>query len=64
VEEFPRMKTPKLVTATQSELDEILALARAAFPPRQYQLLESILGTFAYVMVALQNARTSIKRFR
>ena len=58
------MKTPKLVTATQSELDEILALARAAFPPRQYQLLESILGTFAYVMVALQNARTSIKRFR
>jgi transposase len=58
------MKTPKLVTATQSELDEILELAKAAFPQRQYQLLEAILGTFAYVMAALQNARTSIKRFR
>jgi transposase len=58
------MKTPNLIAATQAELDEILALARAAFPPRQYQLLEAILGTFAYVMAALQNARTSIKRFR
>jgi hypothetical protein len=58
------MKTPELVTATQAELDEILALARAAFPARQYQLLEAILGTFTFVMQALQNARTSLKRFR
>ncbi|MEN9602146.1 MAG: hypothetical protein RIS56_1752 [Verrucomicrobiota bacterium] len=48
------MKTPKLVAATQSELDEILDLARAAFPQRQYQLLEAILGTFAYVMTGLE----------
>jgi hypothetical protein len=55
---------PKLVTATQAELDEILGLARAAFPTRQYELLVAILGTFAYVMQALENAKMSVKRFR
>jgi transposase len=58
------MKQPEVVTATQAELDEILALARTSFPPRQYQLLEGVLGTFVHVMLALQNAKTSIKRFR
>jgi len=58
------VKGPELVNATQAELDEILALAKTAFPPKQYQLLEGVLGTFVYVMQALQNAKTSIKRFR
>ncbi len=58
------MKRPELVTATQAELDEILALAKTTFPARQYELLEAVLGTFVYVMQALQNAKTSIKRFR
>ncbi len=58
------MKCPELVTATQGELDEILALAKTTFPDRQYLLLERVLGTFVYVMQALQNAKTSIKRFR
>ena len=58
------MKRPELLNATQAELDEILALAKAAFPTQQYQLLEGVLGTFVYVMQALQNAKTSIKRFR
>ena len=58
------MKQPEIVNATQAELDEILALAKASFPQRQYQLLEGVLGTFAHVMLTLQNAKTSIKRFR
>jgi transposase len=58
------MKEPELVTATQEELDEILALAKTTFPVRQYQLLEGVLGTFVYVMLKLQNAKTSIKRFQ
>jgi transposase len=58
------MKEPELVTATQAELDEILALAKTSFPVRQYQLLEGVLGTFVYVMLKLQNAKTSIKRFQ
>ena len=58
------MKRPELVNATQAELDELLALAKTTFPTRQYQLLEGVLGTFVYVMQALQNAKTSIKRFR
>jgi transposase len=58
------MKTAKLVTATQAELDEILSLARMAMPEQQYRLLEAVLGTFAYVMQALQDARVSLKRFR
>jgi hypothetical protein len=58
------MKTPKLVTATQAELDEILSLAKAALPEPQYSLLEAVLGTFAYVMQALQDARVSLERFR
>jgi transposase len=58
------MKEPELVTATQAELDEILALAKTTFPVRQYQLLEGVLGTFVYVMLKLQNAKTSIKRFQ
>ena len=58
------MKSPELINATQAELDELLALAKTTFPARQYQLLEGVLGTFVYVMQALQNAKTSIKRFR
>jgi len=58
------MKRPEIVNATQAELDEILALAKTSFPVQQYKLLEGVLGTFVYVMQALQNAKTSIKRFR
>lgn len=58
------MKPPVLVSATQAELDDLLALAKAAFPQPQYELLERVLATFAYVMLALQNARMTLKRFR
>lgn len=58
------MKRPELVNATQAQLDELLALAKTTFPTRQYELLEGVLGTFVYVMRALQNAKTSLKRFR
>jgi transposase len=58
------MKQPEIVDATQSELDELLGLAKASFPTAQYELLERVLKTFAYVMLRLQNAKTSIKRLR
>jgi transposase len=58
------MKEPELVTATEEELDEILALAKTSFPLRQYQLLEGVLNTFVYVMLKLQNAKISIRRFQ
>jgi hypothetical protein len=58
------MKRPALVHATQAELDALLTLAKTTFPTAQYQLLEGVLGTFVYVMQALQNAQTSLKRFR
>ena len=58
------MKEPELVTATQQELDELLALAKTSFPPKHYELLEGVLGTFVFVMLQLQNAKTSIKRFQ
>ena len=58
------MKRPELVNATQAQLDALLALAKTTFPTAQYQLLEGVLGTFVYVMQALQNAKTSVKRFR
>jgi hypothetical protein len=59
------VKQPVLVSATQAQLDEILVLARAAsFPQPQYDLLAGVLGTFVHVMHALQNAKTSLKRFR
>ena len=58
------MKEPELVTATQEELDEILLRARPALSDQQYRLLEGVLATFVYVMLKLQNAKTSIKRFQ
>lgn len=59
------MKQPRLVSATQAELDELLALAKAAsFPQEKYQLLEGVLRTFGYVMQVLQNTKTSLRRFR
>ena len=42
------MKCPELVSATQAQLDELLALAKASFPSAQYELLKGVLGTFAY----------------
>ena len=58
------MKPPEIVNATQAELDELLAQARPTFTPQQYLLLERVFATFVYVMLSLQNARTSIKRFQ
>ena len=58
------MKEPQLVSATREELDEILALAKTSFPRKHYELLEGVLGTFVFVMLKLQNAKTSIKRFQ
>ena len=58
------MKEPEFVTATQEELDELLMLARTSFPTKQHELLKGVLATFVYVMLKLQNAKTSIKRFQ
>ena len=58
------MKQPILVTVTQTEIDALLALAQPTFPPEQYKLLQDLFATFIYVMRALQNAKTSLKRFR
>jgi transposase len=58
------MKEPELVTATQEELDEILLRAKPALSDQQYRLLQGVLATFVYVMLKLQNAKTSIKRFQ
>ena len=58
------MKEPELVTATQAQLDEILLRSKPALSDAQYQLLEGVLSTFVYVMLKLQNAKTSIKRFQ
>ncbi len=57
-------KDPEIVTATQEEIDELLTLARASFPTKHYELLEGVLGTFVYMMLKLQNAKTSIKRLQ
>jgi len=58
------MKEPELVTATQEELDAILRNAKPALSQQQYQLLEGVLSTFVFVMLKLQNAKTSLKRFQ
>lgn len=58
------MKPPEIVNATQAELDELLAKAKPTFSCEQYLLLERVFGTFVYVMLSLQNAKTSIKRFQ
>eukprot|EP01034_Spumella_vulgaris_P032839 gene32839-40536_t len=43
----------------EEQLDELLVLAKASFPPPQYELLAKILG-----IAERQNARTSLTRFR
>jgi hypothetical protein len=60
------VKRPELVNATQEQLDELLRLAKTktAFSAEHYELLERVLGTFVFVMLSLQSAKTSIKRFR
>jgi transposase len=58
------MKPPEIFNATQAELDELLAKAKPTFTPAQYLLLERVFGTFVYVMLSLQNAKTSIKRYQ
>ena len=60
------MTRPQFVSASTAQLDELVGLAktRTAFSAEQYGLLEQVLDTFVHVMLALQNAKTSIKRFR
>lgn len=58
------MKQPELVTASQAELDDILARTKAVLPEQQYKLLEGILRTFAFVMLRLQDAKASVGRLR
>lgn len=58
------MTQPEFIGATQQQIDAILALAKPTFPEPEYELLRKILETFSYVMRSLQNARTTITRFR
>jgi transposase len=58
------MKSPEIVTATRDELDEILALTKPLLPARHYELLEGVLGTFEFLMLKLQNAKTSMRRLQ
>ena len=58
------MKLPETVNATQPELDKLLAKAKPTLTPEEYLLLERVFGTFVYVMQALQDAKTSLNRFR
>ncbi|HET9645290.1 MAG TPA: transposase [Burkholderiaceae bacterium] len=58
------MKQPELVTASQVELDDILARTKGVLPEQQYKLLEGILRTFAFVMLRLQDAKASVGRLR
>lgn len=58
------MKEPEIVSATQEELDALLAQAKPTFSAEQYQLLEGVLSTFVYLMLKLQNAKTSLKRLQ
>jgi transposase len=58
------MKPPEIVNATQAQLDDLLAKVKSTLTTQDYLLLEGVLGTFVCVMLALQNAKTSIKRFR
>ena len=58
------MTQPELVGATQAQIDELLELAKLTFPTEKFKLLNEILTTFSFVMLALQNARTTLRRFR
>ena len=58
------MKPPEIVNATQAQLDDLLAKVKSTLTTQDYLLLEGVLGTFVCVMLALQNAKTSIRRFR
>ena len=58
------MNPPEFIGATREQLDEILALAMMTFPTPQYELLKGVFDTFFYVMRSLQNAKTSLARFR
>jgi hypothetical protein len=51
------MKKPIIVTATQAELDALLAVAKPTFSIAQYELLKGIFATFVYV----QTSRTFFK---
>ena len=58
------MTPPEVLNATQAQLDDLLAKVKATLTAQEYLLLEGVLGTFICVMLALQNARTSLRRFR
>lgn len=58
------MKRPKLVTATQAEIDGILAAAKKAMPAEQYQMLERELGAFMVMQQSLRNGKMSPKQIR
>ena len=58
------MTLPEVVNATQAQLDDLLAKVKATLTAQEYLLLEGVLGTFICVMLALQNAKTSLNRFR
>ncbi|HET9643673.1 MAG TPA: hypothetical protein VFP68_10030 [Burkholderiaceae bacterium] len=58
------MKSPQIITATRSELDEILTLTKPLLPQRQYELLEGVLGAYEFVMLKLQDAKTSVGRLQ
>ncbi len=59
------MNRPRVIEASQAQLDELVALAVAAsFPQPQQELLEHTLATFVELTLALLNTRISVKKLR
>ena len=58
------MTKPVFINATEQELSALLAQAKPTFSAEQYKLLEGVLSNFSYLMRAVQNAKTSIRRLR
>lgn len=58
------MKRPKLVTATQAQIDEILATAKKTMLAEQYQMLERELGAFVVMQQSLRDGKMSPKQIR
>lgn len=55
---------PQIVTATQEDIDALLAAAKPTFSPAQYLLLQQVLDSFMWMMQALNKSKTTIARFR
>ncbi|HEX9596063.1 MAG TPA: hypothetical protein VF982_04230, partial [Anaerolineales bacterium] len=59
-----KAQTPEIVTLSAAQLEQLLQELHALLPPATYKMVESLLRTLQWLLGAIEEKKTSLRRLR